>query len=131
MADLVNRSFPLPRGWRRGHLQSIRSRVLPRPWRLDDVGDREDFLVDMHDGSGDRLAASLHRPVEPVAGRPLVLLVHGLGGSAESSYVLASARGFLRALYLCFTSKQQNSREKLDRLRASDWSVWYFYPRSP
>lgn len=97
MGDIVNRSFPTPVGWRHGHLQSVRSRVLPRHWRLDDVSAATtDLLIDMHDGSGDRLAASLHRPLQPVAGRPLVLLIHGLGGSAESSYVRASARGLLR-----------------------------------
>jgi len=96
MSDLVNRSFPTPRGWGTGHLQSVRSRVLPRPWALDDVGSAEDLLITMHDGSGDRLSAVLHRPAEPVAGRPTVVLVHGLGGSADSDYIRASARGLLR-----------------------------------
>lgn len=96
MAEVVNRSFPTPVGWRHGHLQSIRSRVLPRPWPLDDVGSATDLLIDMHDGSGDRLAAWLHDPLHPVPGRPRVLLIHGLGGSAESAYIRASARGLLR-----------------------------------
>lgn len=96
MPEVVNRTFTAPRGWRSGHLQSIRSRVLPHRWDLDDVGRSQDLLLAMHDGSDDRLAAWLHRPMVPVAGLPLVLLVHGLGGSADSSYIRASARGFLR-----------------------------------
>ncbi|MCC7046898.1 MAG: alpha/beta fold hydrolase [Alphaproteobacteria bacterium] len=43
----------------------------------------------MRDGSGDRLAAALHRPAR--AKRPLVLLIHGLGGSENSIYMQASA----------------------------------------
>ena len=96
MTEVVNRWFPTPLGWRHGHLQSVRGRVVPRRWRLDDVGTEQHLLIAMHDGSGDRLAARLHRPIRPVAGRPLVVLVHGLGGSAESDYVLATARGMLR-----------------------------------
>ncbi len=96
MTEVVNRAYTPPLGWRRGHLQSIRSRVLPRPWRLDDVASAEDLLIAMHDGSQDRLAATLHRPSDPVPGRPMVVLIHGLGGSAESTYILASARGLLR-----------------------------------
>jgi predicted alpha/beta-fold hydrolase len=83
-------------GWRWSHLQSIRSRLVPRTWSLDDVSTAQDLLLDMHDGSGDRLAAWVHTPSDPVPGRPLVLLVHGLGGSAESAYVRATARGLLR-----------------------------------
>ncbi len=94
-SPVVNRHFPTPRGWTAGHLQSIRSRVLPHHWRLDDVGDAEPLLIDLKDGSGDRLAIILHTPRHPQANRPLVLLVHGLGGSGESSYIRASARGLL------------------------------------
>lgn len=95
-ADVVTDSFDLPLGWRSAHLQSVRSRLVPRRWRLDDVGTEEDLLIEMHDGSGDRLAGWVHEPAEPVQGRPLVVLVHGLGGSAESDYVRATARGLLR-----------------------------------
>ncbi len=96
MDDLVNRDFATPRGWRHPHLQSIRSRVLPRRWRLSDVGSAHSLQIVMHDGSGDRLAAVRHQPRDPVAGLPLVVLIHGLGGSMESDYIRASARGLLR-----------------------------------
>jgi predicted alpha/beta-fold hydrolase len=39
------------------------------------------------DGSGDRLVAHLHPAEQPRDGGPLVVLVHGLGGSTESPYI--------------------------------------------
>lgn len=99
MNDLVNASFPVPLGWRHGHLQSIRSRVLPQAYPLIDViTESRMLLVDMHDESGDRLVATVHRSrsAERRRGGPaLVVLIHGLGGSAESSYIRATARGLL------------------------------------
>ena len=52
----------------------------------------------MGDGSGDVLLASLHRPDDAGqnARRPLVLLIHGLAGSADSIHVRASARHLLQ-----------------------------------
>lgn len=97
MTELANRSFPTPRGWRLGHLQSIRSRVLPRQWELSDVSSQVRFLADLSDGSGDRLAVTVHRPTVSRAGLALVVLIHGLGGSAESDYIRATARGLLRS----------------------------------
>ncbi len=55
----------------------------------------------MRDGSGDRLAASLHRPIprlDPPGvtdGKPLVLLIHGLTGCEDSVYMRAGARHWL------------------------------------
>lgn len=94
--DIVTDGYPTPVGWRGGHLQSFRSRLVPRAWPLDDVGNAQDLLLPMHDGSGDVLVATLHQPSAPSHDRPLVLLVHGLGGSAESWYIRATARGLLR-----------------------------------
>lgn len=96
MVDVINRGYPVPRAWRHGHLQSIRSRVLPRKWELDDVADTRRRLFEMPDGSGDRLVGDIHIPRAPVPSRPLVLLIHGLGGSGDSDYIRASARGLLR-----------------------------------
>lgn len=53
----------------------------------------EYLVLPMRDGSGDRLRAVLHRPRQ--ATRPLALLVHGLAGSAESSYIRATAAHLL------------------------------------
>lgn len=49
----------------------------------------------MDDGTGDRLAVTVHSHAGQVRG--MVLLVHGLGGSAESVYIRASALALLRA----------------------------------
>jgi predicted alpha/beta-fold hydrolase len=52
----------------------------------------EGLPVDLRDGTGDTLLASLDRPASPKRGTPLVILVHGLTGSAESLYICSMAR---------------------------------------
>jgi len=49
----------------------------------------------MADRTGDILLGMLDRPEEPMAGRPLVILVHGLTGCEDSVYILNSARHLL------------------------------------
>jgi hypothetical protein len=83
--------------WLGGDLQTVRNwLVKPKPpihaWPA------EPLAFDMADGTGDLLAGWLHRPAEAAA-RPLALLVHGLGGSAESSYVRNSTFHLLQAGY--------------------------------
>lgn len=56
----------------------------------------ETLHLAMGDGSGDRLVARLHR-AKPGASRPLAVLIHGLTGSEDSAYILASAHGLLTA----------------------------------
>lgn len=76
-------------GWSNPHLQTTRSRIRPVKVALPEP---ELHLVDL--GDGDRLAAFVN---DPGTDRPMVLLVHGLGGSAESDYVRHSAQGLLEA----------------------------------
>ena len=57
----------------------------------------ERLTVDLNDGTGDRLACTLDRPSAPVAGKPLTILIHGLTGSQESSYMVSMARCLLNA----------------------------------
>jgi predicted alpha/beta-fold hydrolase len=52
-------------------------------------------VLPLSDDSGDRLAALLQRPQQPR--RPLVVLVHGLSGSEDSAYMVASAAALLAA----------------------------------
>lgn len=92
---MVNADYRVPRGLRSGHLQSVRNRVLPRRYGLESAASSRVILVPADDDSGDRLVVTIHRL--PQASRGLVLLVHGLGGSAESVYIRASALGLLRA----------------------------------
>ena len=99
VTGLVNRSFAAPPGWASPHLQTLRSRLVPRHYDIDAVGTTRLALVDVDDGSGDRLCVAVHEPLYRPARAPLVVLIHGLGGSAESSYVRACAVGLLRAGY--------------------------------
>ncbi len=97
---LITDEFPTPLGWSSGHLQTIRSRVIRRSRDLDRDGTSRSLLVDLADGTGDKLAVQVHRsrrkPVSPSAGG-LVVLVHGLGGSVESDYMRATTQGLLHA----------------------------------
>jgi predicted alpha/beta-fold hydrolase len=79
------------RGWSNPHLQTTRSRLRPRVVRLPEPELR---LVEMPDGSGDRLAVMVH---ETGSDKPMVMVVHGLGGSAESDYVRLLTAGLLAA----------------------------------
>ena len=94
---LVNASFPTPPGWSSGHLQTVRSRLLRRRYPVDRHGIRRVVSVDLQDGTGDRLLVQVHRPRKRRSGAPLVMLLHGLGGSSASDYVMATALGFLWA----------------------------------
>jgi uncharacterized protein len=87
---------PLP-PWIGGDLQTLRNYLRPpgdilAPWP------GEVLRFAMKDGTGDELIGTLHRPAEE-QGRPLVLLLHGLTGCEESSYVRVSARELLQAGY--------------------------------
>lgn len=97
---LITDDFRAPRGWSSGHLQTIRSRVVRRARNLDRDGTIRPLLVDLDDGTGDKLVVQVHRskrkPVSPPAGG-LVVLVHGLGGSVESDYMRATTQGLLHA----------------------------------
>jgi predicted alpha/beta-fold hydrolase len=76
-----------------GDLQTLRNALPGRPADLADWPGRRLELA-LADGSGDRLAAALHRPGAP-RGRPLAALIHGLTGCEDSRYIRASARHLL------------------------------------
>ena len=113
VAEIINSGFVPPWGWQSGHLQTVRSRVVRRDYDLAAVGVQRSGLVPMQDGSGDRVAVHLHQ-VDRHESRGLVLLVHGLGGSAESDYVRATAMSMLQAGF---------NVARVD-LRGAGWS-WY------
>lgn len=88
--------------WLGGDLQTVRNFLIrPRPpiehWPAVPIA------FDMADETGDRLHGLLHRPPASPSGderkRPLILLIHGIGGSRESSYIRTSAVHLLRAGY--------------------------------
>ena len=83
--------------WLGGDLQTIRNALVkPRP--PIEAWPAEPIAFDMADGTGDRLHGLLHRPHEDRR-RPLTLLIHGIGGSSESSYIRTSTVHLLRAGY--------------------------------
>ena len=100
LEPLVNASFEPPRGFRAAHMQTVRSRLFPPAAPTDALATTRLIRVPMDDGTGDELGVALHTPKPAPATAPapqLVVLVHGLGGSAESAYMLTTAAHLLRA----------------------------------
>jgi hypothetical protein len=94
----VNGAYPRflarPPWWGRD-LQTVRN-YLRRPVVALDSYPAERLEFPMPDGTGDTLVATLNRPSEPVeTARPLVMLIHGLTGCEDSTYMRASARHLL------------------------------------
>jgi predicted alpha/beta-fold hydrolase len=78
--------------WLGGDLQTLRNQLVRPRLALPD-GER----IWLGLGDGDALAAMLHRPER--SGKPLVVAIHGLSGSEQSSYVRASAAHLLSRDY--------------------------------
>ncbi len=98
MSHLINERYTPMAPWLTGNLQTLADRIRPRSHLLSAVGTEERLLVDLTDGSGDRLAVRVHRPrLDPDPSRPLVLVVHGMGGTIDSTYVQATTYGLLRS----------------------------------
>ena len=77
--------------WWGGDLQTLASRFMSQNTSLaPHASERLRFAL--NDGTGDTLLARLDHPRDPVAGRPLVILIHGLTGSEESLYIVSQAR---------------------------------------
>src|SRR6185312_3267810 len=89
LADLAFTPFVARAPWWGGDLQTLSS-YLRRRTPLD-AHPHERLILPLNDGTGDRLAASLNRPAAPVAGRPLVVLIHGLSGDEASVYMRSTA----------------------------------------
>src|SRR5579863_6225900 len=71
--------------WWGGDLQTLRNSLVGRRTWVT-VASGECMLLPMRDGSGDRLVASLHRSEQATA-KPLVVMLHGLGGCEDSVYM--------------------------------------------
>jgi predicted alpha/beta-fold hydrolase len=83
--------------WWGGDLQTIRNFFLEKPDDLS-VWPGERLVLDIADGTGDRLVASLSRP-HGGSKKPLLVLIHGLTGCEESLYIVRSAAHLLSAGY--------------------------------
>ena len=77
--------------WWGGDLQTIANRLMGVSTSLvPHTTERRRFA--MTDGTGDTLLACFDRPAKARSGAPLVILVHGLTGSADSLYIYSMAR---------------------------------------
>jgi hypothetical protein len=76
--------------WWGGDLQTLRNHLLARQQPLPSTTSTR--LFPTSDGTGDRLMGRLEQPVRPAAGTPLIVLIHGLTGCEDSTYVRRSAR---------------------------------------
>ena len=79
--------------WWGSDLQTLRNSIVKV--RNEIPAHCERLHLDLADGGGDRLAANLEIPDDPVKA-PLVVLIHGLAGSENSPYMAASAAFHLR-----------------------------------
>jgi predicted alpha/beta-fold hydrolase len=80
--------------WLNGDLQTIRNFVRNPNIDLSPFP-AERLTLPMRDGTGDALIAELNRPPS-TSGKPLAVLVHGLTGCADSTYMRATAAALLR-----------------------------------
>ena len=79
--------------WWGADLQTLANRFGGKPRLAPHTSERLRFALP--DGTGDTLLAMIDRPQEPKAHAPLVILIHGLTGSEDSSYILSAARHLL------------------------------------
>jgi len=83
--------------WLGADLQTLRNFIMrPRP-ELPRSGGPQRLEVALGDGTGDRLLMVIDRPRVARPSGLAVMLVHGLTGCSESSYMLASAAALLAA----------------------------------
>ena len=79
--------------WWGGDLQTIRNFLTPNVRALPGVS--KDVVIPKNDCSGDQLTATLDTPNASIAG-PLIVLIHGLTGSKDSRYMMASSSFHLK-----------------------------------
>lgn len=77
--------------WWGGDLQTLANRFRKPAVLAPHRSERLRLQLD----DGDCLLATLDRPDKGVFGKPLVVLIHGLTGSEESSYILSQTRALL------------------------------------
>jgi uncharacterized protein len=84
--------------WWGGHLQTIAGALPTSTGDLDRYTSERLFAA-VPDGTGDTMVATLHRPTRSDVSQCVVLLIHGVSGSEDSSYILRSAVHFLKLGY--------------------------------
>ena len=111
----VPRFVPRP-PWIGGDLQTLRNFMRP-PGDVLSRWPGQEMRFAMKDGTGDELHGALHRPLDGSA-RPLVLLLHGLTGSQESSYLRVTAGELLVAGYPVLRLSWRGAGPSLGRTKA-------------
>lgn len=87
--DLSNPDFVDRMPWWGGDLQSLRNQIIARRGRLE--GHETQLVFATTDGSGDRLTGKLNTPPIRNTG-PTIVLIHGLTGCEDSTYMRATTR---------------------------------------
>ena len=103
LTDLALPEFRARGPWWGPDLQTLRNALVGDRFDRSDLARHPEkhLTLPLADGSGDVLVGSLQTPVRTSEDpeRPLAVLVHGLSGSADSSYMIATARVLLEAGY--------------------------------
>lgn len=86
--------FPPKRPWWGADLQTLRQRLDKKLGTVVVPGRARALEIPAGDGTGDRLTGTLNQP-ETVAGRALIVLLHGVSGSEDSIYMHETARFFV------------------------------------
>jgi hypothetical protein len=98
LADLGMAPFVPRAPWWNGDLQTLRNFLVRSRTNLETYPE-ERLILPLGDGTGDALAATLNRPHTTVAGRPLVVLIHGLSGEENSFYMRRGTAHLLASGY--------------------------------
>jgi predicted alpha/beta-fold hydrolase len=105
--------------WYGADLQSIAYEVLAK--RIDQAKWPSRVVeVEAGDGSGDLFVHHLHLPEEP-AKRPTVMLLHGLGGSADAGYLWLATLDLLRRGYPVLRMNKRGCGDGADRAGGCAW----------
>ena len=81
--------------WWGGDLQTLRNHFVNRVQMLP--GTAKALELPLNDASGDRMTGTLHNPdVVQIEDAPLIILLHGVAGSEDSTYMHESTRYFLK-----------------------------------
>ena len=105
-------SFP----WLGADLQTLRDFLMPRPKALQFESSKMINFM-MTDGTDDRLSAKLNSCGTENTHTPLVILIHGLTGCDNSSYMLRSADYFLKRGYSVLRLNLRGAKPKQDRCK--------------
>ena len=81
--------------WLGPDLQTLRNVLRGPAWENPNEGMGEQLVLPLRDGSGDRLVSRYFPSSVPRDGAPLVVLIHGLGGTSDSIYLQVTTA------YLC------------------------------